>query len=229
MNHSLFNSLQQFDSGNGKPGSFYSLPAMETAGVGPVSQLPVSLRLVLESVLRNCDARKGTEGNVKALANWAPRAERTEEIPFIVARIVLQDFTGVPLLVDLAAMRSAVARMGSDPKIIEPVVPVDLVVDHSVQVDFAGTPDALQRNLDMEFRRNRERYQFLKWGMQAFDTFKVVPPGIGIVHQVNLEYLAKGVLSAPLSSFLSPSDGERMKGEGNVFYPDTLVGTDSHT
>ena len=220
MNHSLFNSLQPFDSGNGKPGSFYSLPAMETAGVGPVSQLPVSLRLVLESVLRNCDARKGTEGNVKALANWAPRAERTEEIPFIVARIVLQDFTGVPLLVDLAAMRSAVARMGSDPKIIEPLVPVDLVVDHSVQVDFAGTPDALQRNLDMEFRRNRERYQFLKWGMQAFDTFKVVPPGIGIVHQVNLEYLAKGVLSSPSIFNAQPA---------TLFYPDTLVGTDSHT
>src|SRR6266511_1758735 len=218
--HSLFNSLQQFDSGNGKPGSFYSLPALESAGVGPVSQLPVSLRLVLESVLRNCDARKGTEGNVKALENWAPRAERTEEIPFIVARIVLQDFTGVPLLVDLAAMRSAVARMSRDPKIIEPLVPVDLVVDHSVQVDFAGTPDALQRNLDMEFRRNRERYQFLKWGMQAFDTFKVVPPGIGIVHQVNLEYLAKGVLSSPSIFNAQPA---------TLFYPDTLVGTDSHT
>src|SRR5262249_53732091 len=145
---------------------------------------------------------------------------RTEEIPFVVARIVLQDFTGVPLLVDLAAMRSAVSRLGKNPKLIEPLVPVDLVVDHSVQVDFFGSNDALPRNLDMEFRRNRERYQFLKWGMQAFDTFKVVPPGIGIVHQVNLEYLAKGVLSAP-----SNVNGQ----SSTIFYPDTLVGTDSHT
>jgi aconitate hydratase len=216
--HNPFNSLQTFDLGDGHQGSFYSLPALEKAGVGAISSLPVSIRLVLESVLRNCDGNKVTEVSVKALANWAPKAERTEEIPFVVARIVLQDFTGVPLLVDLAAMRSAVARMGRNPKIIEPLVPVDLVVDHSVQVDFAGTPDALQRNLDMEFRRNRERYQFLKWGMQAFDTFKVVPPGIGIVHQVNLEYLAQGVLSSPAN--INPS---------TLFYPDTLVGTDSHT
>src|SRR3989475_4978524 len=210
--HNLFETLKQFDLGNGRRGTFYSLPQLEKAGIGPISKLPVSIRLVLESVLRNCDGKKVTESNVKALANWDPKAGRTEEIPFIVARIVLQDFTGVPLLVDLAAMRSAVARMGKNPKIIEPLVPVDLVVDHSVQVDFAGTPDALQRNLEMEFRRNRERYQFLKWGMQAFDTFKVVPPGIGIVHQVNLEYLAKGVLS-----------------KGEAYFPDTLVGTDSHT
>ena len=192
--HNLFNTLQKFDLGGGRQGSFYSLPALEEAGVGPVSQLPVSIRLVLESVLRNCDGKKVSEPNVRALANWKPAETRTEEIPFIVARIVLQDFTGVPLLVDLAAMRSAVQRLGKNPKIIEPLVPVDLVVDHSVQVDFAGSADALQKNLEMEFRRNRERYQFLKWGMQAFDTFKVVPPGIGIVHQVNLEYLAKGVL-----------------------------------
>src|SRR3989475_6835624 len=210
--HNPFDSLQTFDLGNGQQGSFYSLPALDQAGVGTISTLPVSIRLGVESVLRNCDGNKVTEANVNALANWAPQAERTEEIPFVVARIVLQDFTGVPLLVDLAAMRSAVARMGKNPKIIEPLVPVDLVVDHSVQVDFAGTPDALQRNLEMEFRRNRERYQFLKWGMQAFDTFKVVPPGIGIVHQVNLEYLAKGVLS-----------------KGEAYFPDTLVGTDSHT
>src|SRR6266568_514552 len=218
--HNAFDSLQKFDLGNGQQGTFYSLPALEKAGVGTISTLPVSIRLVLESILRNCDGRKVTESNVKALGNWTPKAERTEEVPFVVARIVLQDFTGVPLLVDLAAMRSAVARLGKDPKIIEPLVPVDLVVDHSVQVDFAGTPDALQRNLDMEFRRNRERYQFLKWGMQAFDTFKVVPPGIGIVHQVNLEYLAKGVLSLPstLDTRHSP-----------LFFPDTLVGTDSHT
>jgi aconitate hydratase len=210
--HNLFNALQQFDLGNGKQANFYSLPALEKAGVGPVSKLPVSIRLVLESVLRNCDGKKVSEANVKVLANWQPTGERTAEIPFVVARIVLQDFTGVPLLVDLAAMRSVVAKLGKNPKIIEPLVPVDLVVDHSVQVDFAGAADSMGRNLDLEFTRNRERYQFLKWGMQAFDTFKVVPPGIGIVHQVNLEYLAKGVLEA-----------------NGVFYPDTLVGTDSHT
>jgi len=210
--HNLFDTLQRFETGNGTQGKFYSLPALEKAGVGPISKLPVSIRLVLESVLRNCDGKKVSEANVKELANWQPNGTRTAEIPFVVARIVLQDFTGVPLLVDLAAMRSAVAKLGKNPKIIEPLVPVDLVVDHSVQVDFAGTADALARNLDLEFSRNRERYQFLKWGMQAFDTFKVVPPGIGIIHQVNLEYLAKGVLEA-----------------GGVYYPDTLVGTDSHT
>jgi aconitate hydratase len=210
--HNLFGTLQTFDLGNGKSGQFYSLPALEAAGVGPISRLPVSIRLVLESVLRNCDGLKVQEANVKELANWKPIEERTAEIPFVVARIVLQDFTGVPLLVDLAAMRSAVAKLGKNPKIIEPLVPVDLVVDHSVQVDFAGSADSMARNLDLEFTRNRERYQFLKWGMQAFDTFKVVPPGIGIVHQVNLEYLAKGVLGA-----------------NGVHYPDTLVGTDSHT
>ncbi|TMP96072.1 MAG: aconitate hydratase, partial [Verrucomicrobia bacterium] len=218
--HNLFNSLQHFGLGDGKQGCFYSLPALEKAGLGPISRLPVSIRLVLESVLRNCDGRKVTESNVTALANWSPTANRTEELPFVVARIVLQDFTGVPLLVDLAAMRSAVAQLSADPKMIEPLVPVDLVVDHSVQVDFAGTPDALQRNLEMEFRRNRERYQFLKWGMQAFDNFKVVPPGIGIVHQVNLEFLAKGVLSRPATHNSETS---------TLFYPDTLVGTDSHT
>ena len=210
--HNLFNTLQSFDLGNGSTGQFYSLPALEKAGVGPISKLPVSVRLVLESVLRNCDGLKVQEANVLELANWKASESRTAEIPFVVARIVLQDFTGVPLLVDLAAMRSAVAKLGKNPKIIEPLVPVDLVVDHSVQVDFAGSGDSLQKNLDLEFTRNRERYQFLKWGMQAFDTFKVVPPGIVIVHQVNLEYLAKGVLSA-----------------GGVYYPDTLVGTDSHT
>jgi len=210
--HNLFNTLQFFDLGNGSTGQFYSLPSLEKAGVGPISKLPVSVRLVLESVLRNCDGLKVQEANVLELANWKANESRTAEIPFVVARIVLQDFTGVPLLVDLAAMRSAVAKLGKNPKIIEPLVPVDLVVDHSVQVDFAGSGDSLQKNLDLEFTRNRERYQFLKWGMQAFDTFKVVPPGIGIVHQVNLEYLAKGVLSA-----------------GGVYYPDTLVGTDSHT
>ena len=205
-----FNTLQKFTA-HGESHSFYSLPALEKAGFN-VKKLPVSIRLVLESLLRNCDGKRVAEPAIRALATWAAKAERTEEIPFVVARIVLQDFTGVPLLVDLAAMRSAVTKLGKNPKIIEPLVPVDLVVDHSVQVDFAGSADALSKNLELEFSRNRERYQFLKWGMQAFDTFKVVPPGIGIVHQVNLEYLAKGVLSA-----------------GGVYYPDTLVGTDSHT
>ncbi|MGH7959386.1 MAG: aconitate hydratase, partial [Opitutaceae bacterium] len=206
-----FHTLQTFTA-NGASHKFYSLPALEESGFS-VSRLPVSIRLVLESLLRNCDGKRVTDAAIRHLASWGAKAPRTEEIPFIVARIVLQDFTGVPLLVDLAAMRSAVARMGKDPKIIEPLVPVDLVVDHSVQVDFAGSADALKKNLDMEFSRNRERYQFLKWGMQAFDTFKVVPPGIGIVHQVNLEFLAKGVLSDA----------------NGTCYPDTLVGTDSHT
>ena len=207
-----FNALQSFDLGEGRKGNFYSLPALEAAGVGKISRLPVSIRIVLESVLRNVDGKKVTDRDVRTLANWNAKAPAQEEIPFIVARIVLQDFTGVPLLVDLAAMRSAVTRLGKDPAIIEPLVPVDLVVDHSVQVDYAGTADAMQKNLDLEFQRNRERYKLLKWGQQAFKTFKVVPPGIGIVHQVNLEYLAKGVLNA-----------------GGVYYPDTLVGTDSHT
>ena len=210
--HSLFGSLQPLDLGGGKQAKFYSLPALEAAGLGGISRLPVSIRIVLESVLRNCDGRKVTEQNIRELAAWGPQAARTAEIPFVVARIVLQDFTGVPLLVDLAAMRSAVARVGRDPKLVEPLVPVDLVVDHSVQVDFAGNADAFRANLEMEFMRNRERYQFLKWGMQAFETFKVVPPGIGIVHQVNLEFLARGVIE-----------------QAGVLIPDTLVGTDSHT
>ncbi len=212
MPHNLFYSLQTFDSGQGQSAHFYSLPQLESEGVGPISKLPVSIRIVLESVLRNCDGQKVEEHAVRKLANWQPNEERTDEIPFVVARIVLQDFTGVPLLVDLAAMRSASARLGADPKIIEPLVPVDLVVDHSVQVDFSSVPNALMLNMDIEFKRNAARYQFLKWGMQAFKSFGVVPPGIGIVHQVNLEYLAKGVLQ---------KDG--------VYYPDTLVGTDSHT
>jgi aconitate hydratase len=210
--HSLFGSLQQFELGDGRKGQLYSLPALERAGLGAISRLPVSIRIILESVLRNVDGKKVTERNVRELAGWKPTTARTEEIPFMVARILLQDFTGVPLLVDLAAMRSAAARLGKDARVVEPLVPVDLVVDHSVQVDFAGTPEALAKNMAMEFARNRERYQFLKWGTQAFQSFSVVPPGIGIVHQVNMEYLAKGILQR---------DG--------VFYPDTLVGTDSHT
>jgi aconitate hydratase len=211
MAHNLFNSLQDFTIG-AKKGRFYNLSALEKAGVGKVSRLPVSIRIVLESVLRNCDGIKVTEEHVRQLANWKPNAERTDEIPFIVARVVLQDFTGVPLLADLAAMRNVADAMGKNPKTIEPLVPVDLVVDHSVMIDHYGGKDSLDLNMKLEFQRNRERYEFMKWGMQAFDTFGVVPPGFGIVHQVNLEYLARGV---------HKKDG--------VVYPDTLVGTDSHT
>ena len=206
------NTLRTFTTGSGTEGKYYSLPALAEQGYPGISRLPVSIRIVLESLLRNHDGLKVTDKDVANLAAYSATNPGDYEIPFVVARIVLQDFTGVPLLVDLAAMRSAVDRMGKDAKMIEPLVPVDLVVDHSVQVDFAGTGDSLSRNLDLEFHRNRERYEFLKWGEQAFDTFKVVPPGIGIVHQVNLEFLAKCVLEK----------------EG-VFYPDTLVGTDSHT
>ena len=216
----IFQTLQTFDPGLGRTGRFHSLPALEAAGVGPISRLPHSIRIVLESVLRNCDGKKVNEQDVHNLANWNAQKPINEEIPFVVARIVLQDFTGVPLLVDLAAMRAAVKRLGKDPGIIEPLVPVDLVVDHSVQVDFAGSALALKLNMDMEFTRNRERYQFLKWGQQAFQTFGVVPPGIGIVHQVNLEYLAKGVLSQEVE------EGDR---KIPLYYPDSLVGTDSHT
>ncbi len=215
-----FKTLKKFDAGNGREGWLHSLPALEEQGVGKISRLPVSIRIVLESVLRNCDGKKVRREDIETLANWSAKKPANEEIPFVVARIVLQDFTGVPLVVDLAAMRSAVKRLGGDPKIIEPLVPVDLVVDHSVQVDFFGSAQALQLNLEMEFKRNRERYQFLKWGQQAFKTFQLIPPGIGIVHQVNLEYLAKGVLSAQstINNQLS-----------TIFFPDTLVGTDSHT
>ena len=212
MPHNLLNTLQTFSPSAGREGNFYSLPQLEKEGVGPISKLPVSIRIVLESVLRNYDGKKISEQDIRSLANWAANGERSEEIPFIVARVLLQDFTGVPLLVDLAAMRSAVRRMGRETDIIEPLVPVDLVIDHSVQVDFSSAADAFQKNMEMEFRRNNSRYQFLKWGMQAFDGFRVVPPGIGIVHQVNLEYLARGVWE---------KDG--------IYYPDTLVGTDSHT
>lgn len=207
------NSLQKFKVGR-KTAQFYSLPALGEALGIDVQRLPVSIRIVLESVLRNCDGKKITEKHVRQLAGWKPRAKRTSEIPFVVARVVLQDFTGVPLLADIAAMRSVAAKMGKDPKRIEPLVPVDLVVDHSVMIDHYGTKDALDLNMKLEFQRNQERYQFMKWGMQAFDTFGVVPPGFGIVHQVNLEHLARGVHHDP---------------QNNVYYPDTLVGTDSHT
>src|SRR5687767_12866097 len=207
MPHNTFNTLQKF-----RHGQLYSLPALAKSLGLELERLPISIRIVLESVLRNCDGKKVTEAHVRELAGWKAVAPRTDEIPFVVARIVLQDFTGVPLLCDLAAMRSVAHRLGKNPKAIEPLVPVDLVVDHSVQVDHYNRADALRLNMELEFQRNRERYEFMKWGMQAFDTFKVVPPGIGIVHQVNLEYLARGV-------------HER----GGIYYPDTLVGTDSHT
>ncbi|HLY95911.1 MAG TPA: aconitase family protein, partial [Sideroxyarcus sp.] len=193
MAHNLFNTRKTFPLASGKQSTLYSLPALEAAGIGKISRLPVSVRIVLESVLRNCDGKKVTEAHVRQLANWQPNAVRTDEIPFVVARIVLQDFTGVPLLVDLAAMRDAAAKQGKNPKVIEPLVPVDLVVDHSVMVDYYGTKQALELNMQLEFQRNQERYEFMKWGMQAIDTFGVVPPGFGIVHQVNLEYLARGV------------------------------------
>ncbi len=212
MPQAPFNSLQTFSPSAGKTAKFYSLPHLEKEGVGPISKLPVSIRVVLESVLRNCDSRKITEDDVRGLANWQPNGERKEEVPFVVARVLLQDFTGVPLLVDLAAMRSAVARLHKNTGVIEPLVPVDLVIDHSVQVDFSSTKDAFAKNMEMEFKRNNSRYQFLKWGTQAFDGFGVIPPGIGICHQVNLEFLAKSVWE-----------------RNGFYYPDTLVGTDSHT
>jgi aconitate hydratase len=216
MSRNTLNTLKEFKITDSKKGKFYSLPALEKKLGINISRLPISIRIVLESVLRNCDGKKVTEDSVSRLANWQPNAPRTDEIPFVVSRVVLQDFTGVPLLVDLAAMRGAAERVGGDPKRIEPMVPVDLVVDHSVQVDHFREKKALDLNMKIEFQRNNERYQFMKWGMQAFETFRVVPPGFGIVHQVNLEYLARGV-------------HKKATDKGTVYYPDTLVGTDSHT
>src|SRR3984885_3535085 len=215
MAHNLHKTLKEFDSGSGK-GKFYSLPQLGKALNIKIDRLPVSIRIVLESVLRNYDGKKIAEEHITQLANWKPTAARVDEIPFVVSRVVLQDFTGVPLLADIAAMRGVAKRAGKDPKAIEPLVPVDLVVDHSVQIDYFRQKDALDLNMKLEFQRNNERYQFMKWGMQAFDTFKVVPPGVGIVHQVNLEYLARGV-------------HKKADGPDTVYYPDTLVGTDSHT
>jgi len=212
MAHAFSAQRKSFSTASGKTGSLFSLPALARKFPN-VARLPMSLRIVLESVLRNCDGKRVTKEHVAQLANWAPKGARSDEIPFLVSRVVLQDFTGVPLLADLAAMRSVAVRLGKDPKRIEPLVPVDLVVDHSVTVDHYGKKNALDLNMKIEFQRNRERYEFLKWGMQAFDTFRVVPPGFGIVHQVNLEYLARGVHT----------------GADGVVYPDSLVGTDSHT
>jgi aconitate hydratase len=217
MPHAFNTTLQTFKTRAGKTGSFYSLPELQKTYPN-VGRLPISMRIVLESVLRNCDGKKVTPEHVVEVAGWQANAPREDEIPFVVARVVLQDFTGVPLLADLAAMRTVAKKMAKDPKSIEPLVPVDLVVDHSIMIDYFGTPDALDLNMQLEFKRNVERYQFMKWGMQAFDTFGVVPPGFGIVHQVNLEYLARGVFKT-----------EAKKGELPVYYPDSLVGTDSHT
>ena len=217
MPHAYASTLKTFTTASGKEGQFYSLPELARAFPG-VSRLPVSLRIVLESVLRNCDGQKVTAEHVKQLAGWLANGPRTDEIPFVVARVVLQDFTGVPLLADLAAMRNVAVSLGKDPKAIEPLVPVDLVVDHSVMIDHFGSPKALDLNMKLEFQRNQERYQFMKWGMGAFDTFGVVPPGFGIVHQVNLEYLARGVHKT-----------KGGKGKDKIYYPDSLVGTDSHT
>ena len=220
MSHAFASTLKSFKTASGKEGRFYSLP--ELARQYPdVSRLPVSIRIVLESVLRNCDGKKVLPEHVVELAGWKPTAPRLDEIPFVVARVVLQDFTGVPLLADLAAMRNVAHEMGKDAKTIEPLVPVDLVVDHSIMIDYFGTKQALDLNMKLEFKRNLERYQFMKWGMQAFDTFGVVPPGFGIVHQVNLEYLARGV-------FKKAAKGEPASAPA-VYYPDSLVGTDSHT
>src|SRR5437667_8509985 len=212
MSHNLFNTLQEFKMASGKTGKLYSLPALEKALGAGISRVPVSIGVVLESVLRNCDGMKIPEDHVRQLAGWKPNAPRTDEIPFVLSRILLQDLTGIPSLADLAAMRSVAQRLGKDPKVVEPLVPVDLVVDHSIQIDHYGVKNALDLNMKVEFKRNQGRYTFMKWAMQAFDTFRVVPPGIGIVHQVNLEYLARGV---------HKKDG--------LYYPDTLVGTDSHT
>ena len=218
-----FSARSTFETGSG-PATLYRLRALDDAGVTNTSRLPYSLRMVLEALLRTCDDYEVTEADIRALATWNAAAPAEREIPFKPARVVLQDFTGVPCVVDLAAMRAAMQRLGGDPARINPLVPVDLVIDHSVQVDFFGSADALQKNVDVEFERNAERYAFLRWGQQAFRNFRVVPPAIGIVHQVNLEYLAGCV-------FLRDPDAREAGGKRTlpVAVPDTLVGTDSHT
>jgi aconitate hydratase len=210
-----FRARDTFESGSG-PLGIYRLSRLEAAGLGNVSRLPFSLRVLLESVLRNCDGFSVTETDVQSLVTWNAAAPAKIEIPFKPARVVLQDFTGVPCVVDLAAMRSAMQRLGGDPKKINPLIPVDLVIDHSVQVDTFGTLTALEQNVELEFERNGERYEFLRWGQKAFKNFRVVPPNVGIVHQVNLEYLAQGVFTGT-------------DAQGPVAFPDSLVGTDSHT
>src|SRR6476660_8270721 len=192
MSHNLFNSLQEFKYA-GKTGKYYSLPALEKAGLGKISRLPVSFRVVLESALRNCDGKKIAEKHVRSMAGWKPGAERHEEVPLVGARVLLQDMTGVPLVVDFAAMREAAKAQGKDPDIIEPLCPAHLIMDHSVQIDTYGSPDSLRKNMEIEFARNRERYEFLKWSAQAFKTFEIIPPGNGICHQINLEYVSRVV------------------------------------
>ncbi|MEM9587854.1 MAG: aconitate hydratase AcnA [Planctomycetota bacterium] len=215
MSFDPFGARDQFDYGSGKA-TLYRLSRLEEAGLGEISRLPFSIRVLLESVLRNCDGFAVTEQDVKNLAAWNAASPAKQEVPFKPYRVVLQDFTGVPAVVDLAAMRSAMQRIGGDPEKINPLIPVDLVIDHSVQVDFFGSDTALSSNVEVEFKRNKERYEFLRWGQQAFDNFKVVPPNVGIVHQVNLEYLARVVAIKDTA-------------DGPVALPDTLVGTDSHT
>ena len=213
--HDPFGARGTFNTGSGEAG-IYRLSKLEERGLGKISELPFSIRLLLEAALRTCDGYEVTEADVEALAHWSTTSKQDVEIPFKPARVVLQDFTGVPCVVDLAAMRGAMQRLGGDPKKINPLIPVDLVIDHSVQVDHFGESSSLDLNIDLEFSRNQERYEFLRWGQKAFNNFRVVPPAVGIVHQVNLEFLAKCV-------FL------RKDGKGDVAVPDTLVGTDSHT
>ncbi|MEX0977454.1 MAG: aconitase family protein, partial [Pirellulales bacterium] len=210
-----FAARQKFETGQGKASLFW-LSKLEDAGLGRIAELPFSIRVLLEAALRNCDGFAVREQDVKNLAGWNAAAPAHVEIPFNPARVLLQDFTGVPAVVDLAAMRAAMKRLGGEAKKINPLIPVDLVIDHSVQVDVFNSPQAIGANVDLEYERNRERYEFLRWGQKAFANFLVVPPSVGIVHQVNLEYLAKGVF---------------LRGEADdlVAVPDTLVGTDSHT
>ncbi len=211
-----FSARDTFETGNGKA-VIYRISRLEDEGVGTVSRLPYSIRILLEAVLRNCDNFAVTEQDVRNLAAWDAAAPAPQEIPFKPSRVVLQDFTGVPCVVDLAAMRAAMRRLGGNPSKINPLIPVDLVIDHSVQVDYFGGADSLAKNVEIEYERNLERYKFLRWGQQAFSNFRVVPPNVGIVHQVNLEYLASVV------SLRRDASGE------NVAMPDSLVGTDSHT
>ncbi len=215
-NPNPFGAKRAFPTGRRERATVFQLEEIEKAGLPSIARLPFSIKILLEAALRNCDGRITTEADIEALARWNARRPGPREVPFLPARVILQDFTGVPAVVDLAAMRGTVERLGGDPARINPAVPVDLVIDHSVQVDVFGTPLALKRNAEIEFERNRERYEFLRWGQQAFDNFRVVPPATGIVHQVNLEYLAKVVMQKEV--------------DGEVFlFPDTLVGTDSHT
>ena len=207
-----FEALSEFETADGSKSSFAYIGALERAGICELADMPVSIRILLESALRRCDGFLVTEEDVVRIASWNPKMTPSE-IPFSPSRVILQDFTGVPAVVDIAALRDAMVEMGGDPERVNPQVPVDLVVDHSVQVDVSGLfPDARERNLEMEYKRNLERYEFLKWGQHSLDNFRAVPPGRGIVHQVNLEWIATVA-----------------REEDGLWMPDTLVGTDSHT